>query len=271
MPNIAVTSKETQQLLLSADTNTVTLSENSVVKIDTAIEDVASITREGNAAIVNLKNGEKVVIESYFDDPLDSHHIVFDNGEQLYWAEFANAAGEILPTIKYHFIETISPLLYADTLAALMPWVTGAVAAGATIAAVGSDSDSASSNTPVDSTAAEQLVIAAEEAQQAAEDLLNQAQEDGLITLEEQAQLQDAADAAAEAKDTAQDAVTALPESADKEELQDRLDAINDPITVPPVNDADGNGIDDAFEAAEALVTDAENAHQAAEDVIAGA
>ena len=82
MPNIAVTSKETQQLLLSADTNTVTLSENSVVKIDTAIEDVASITREGNAAIVNLKNGEKVVIESYFDDPLDSHHIVFDNGEQ---------------------------------------------------------------------------------------------------------------------------------------------------------------------------------------------
>ncbi|WP_329414755.1 BapA/Bap/LapF family large adhesin [Acinetobacter indicus] len=271
MPNIAVTSKETQQLLLSADTNTVTLSENSVVKIDTAIEDVASITREGNAAIVNLKNGEKVVIESYFDDPLDSHHIVFDNGEQLYWAEFANAAGEILPTIKYHFIETISPLLYADTLAALMPWVTGAVAAGATIAAVGSDSDSASSNTPVDSTAAEQLVIAAEEAQQAAEDLLNQAQEDGLITSEEQAQLQDAADAAAEAKDTAQDAVTALPESADTEELQDRLDAINDPITVPPVNDADGNGIDDAFEAAEALVTDAENAHQAAEDVIAGA
>src|SRR5690554_5701125 len=271
MPNIAITSKETKQLLLSADTNTVTLSENSVVKIDTAIEDVASITREGNAAIVNLKNGEKVVIESYFDDPLDSHHIVFDNGEQLYWAEFANAAGEILPTIKYHFIETISPLLYADTLAALMPWVTGAVAAGATIAAVGSDSDSASSNTPVDSTAAEQLVIAAEEAQQAAEDLLNQAQEDGLITSEEQAQLQDAADAAAEAKDTAQDAVTALPESADKEELQDRLDAINDPITVPPVNDADGNGIDDAFEAAEALVTDAENAHQAAEDVIAGA
>ncbi|WP_374855382.1 BapA/Bap/LapF family large adhesin [Acinetobacter indicus] len=270
MPNIAVTSKETQQLLLSADTNTVTLSENSVVKIDTAIEDVASITREGNAAIVNLKNGEKVVIESYFDDPLDSHHIVFDNGEQLYWAEFANAAGEILPTIKYHFIETISPLLYADTLAALMPWVTGAVAAGATIAAVGSDSDSASSNTPVDSTAAEQLVIAAEEAQQAAEDLLNQAQEDGLITSEEQAQLQDAADAAAEAKDTAQDAVTALPESADKEELQDRLDNLEG-ISVPPVTDADGNGKDDAVEAAEALVTDAENAHQAAEDVIAGA
>uniref|UniRef100_UPI0013150754 GA-like domain-containing protein n=2 Tax=Acinetobacter indicus TaxID=756892 RepID=UPI0013150754 len=270
MPNIAITSKETKQLLLSADTNTVTLSENSVVKIDTAIEDVASITREGNAAIVNLKNGEKVVIESYFDDPLDSHHIVFDNGEQLYWAEFANAAGEILPTIKYHFIETISPLLYADTLAALMPWVTGAVAAGATIAAVGSDSDSASSNTPVDSTAEEQLVIAAEEAQQAAEDLLNQAQEDGLITSEEQAQLQDAADAAAEAKDTAQDAVTALPESADKEELQDRLDNLEG-IRVPPVTDADGNGKDDAVEAAEALVTDAENAHQAAEDVIAGA
>src|SRR5690606_38256840 len=104
--------------------------------------------------------------------------------------------------------------------------------------------------------AAEALVQDAEDKQQAAEDLLNQAQEDGLITSEEQAQLQDAADAAAEAKDTAQDAVTALPESADKEELQDRLDAINDPITVPPVNDADGNGIDDAFEAAEALVTD---------------
>src|SRR5690606_40562630 len=47
----------------------------------------------------------------------------------------------------------------------------------------------------------------------------------------------------------------ALPDSAAKDGLQDRLDAINDPITVPAVNDADGNGIVDDIAAA---VADAE-------------
>src|SRR5690606_15020474 len=91
------------------------------------------------------------------------------------------------------------------------------------------------------------------------------------ITPEEQAQIRDAVDVAAEAKDKAQDAVDELPEGADKDRLQDRLDDLNDPIIVPPVNDADGNGIDDAIDVVEDLVAAAEQAYRDAADALEAA
>ncbi|HCL0977529.1 TPA: hypothetical protein N1273_005042, partial [Salmonella enterica] len=109
--------------------------------------------------------------------------------------------------------------------------------------------------------AAEALVTDAENAHQAAEDVIAGAQEDGLISPAEQQAIQDAVDAATEAEQTAQDAVTALPESTDKDGLQDRLDALTD-LEVPAVNDQDGNGIDDATDS---LIADAEAAVAAAE------
>ena len=127
----------------------------------------------------------------------------------------------------------------------------------------------------VEDTAAEQaataLVEDAEAAQEAAEELLAELQEDGLITPAEQAQLQAAADAAAEARAEAEAAVNDLAAGGVRDALEDRLDAINDPITVPPVNDADANGVEDtaAEQAATALVEDAEAAQEAAEELLA--
>nr|WP_180103265.1 BapA/Bap/LapF family large adhesin [Acinetobacter sp. YH12133] len=122
--------------------------------------------------------------------------------------------------------------------------------------------------------AAEALVTDAENAHQAAEDVIAGAQEDGLISPAEQQAIQDAVDAATEAEQTAQDAVTALPESTDKDGLQDRLDALTD-LEVPAVNDQDGNGIDDATDSliadAEAAVAAAEAAYAEAEQAIADA
>ncbi|WP_430623027.1 GA-like domain-containing protein, partial [Acinetobacter amyesii] len=126
-----------------------------------------------------------------------------------------------------------------------------------------------STENPVD--LATDLVEAAEDAYQAAEDALTDANADGLITPEEKAALEDALKDAQDAKDAAQNAVDALPDSADKDALQDRIDALTD-IVIPPVTDADGNGIDDAVDAqiadAEAAVKAAEDAYQAAEDAL---
>ena len=92
----------------------------------------------------------------------------------------------------------------------------------------------------VEDTAAEQaataLVEDAEAAQEAAEELLAELQEDGLITPAEQAQLQAAADAAAEARAEAEAAVDDLAAGGVRDALEDRLDAINDPIIVPAVS-----------------------------------
>ncbi|MDM1273097.1 GA-like domain-containing protein, partial [Acinetobacter indicus] len=69
---------------------------------------------------------------------------------------------------------------------------------------------------------------------------------------------------------TAQDAVTALPESTDKDGLQDRLDALTD-IEIPAVNDANENGIPDDIQDVADLVTAAEAAYTAAEQALADA
>ncbi|NHC05130.1 hypothetical protein G9F31_15505, partial [Acinetobacter sp. 187] len=110
-------------------------------------------------------------------------------------------------------------------------------------------------------TLAEDLVEAAEQAHQAAEDVIADAQTDGLITPAGQQAIQDAVDAANKAEKTAQDAVNVLPDNTDKDGLQDRLDDLID-LVVPAVNDQDGNGIDDVVDS---LVADVEAAVGAAE------
>ena len=144
-------------------------------------------------------------------------------------------------------------------------WVVGAGLAGA-VAAVASnlsdDSDHSSNANESDVNAAKLLVLTAETAHQVAEDLITDAQTDGLITPEEQQAIQDAVDAATAAEQAAQEAVTALPESADKDGLQDRIDALTD-LDVPAVTDPQV--------AADALVTEAETAEAAAETALSQA
>ncbi|WP_216069362.1 GA-like domain-containing protein, partial [Acinetobacter ursingii] len=83
-------------------------------------------------------------------------------------------------------------------------------------------------------------------AYQDAKDALTTANTDGLINPAEKAALEQAKADAEAAKAAAQARVDALPstEQTAKDALDLRLDALTDPvITVPAVNDADGNGV----------------------------
>ncbi|ATO19676.1 hypothetical protein BS636_08430 [Acinetobacter sp. LoGeW2-3] len=273
MANIEILAKDNGQIIQSLNADSVVLNQNSIVKVGAKIEDVANITREGNAAIITLKNGEKIVVENYFDPAVNESLLAFEgNNGELYWAEFTDSSGQLLDVIKYNPIT--EEALLGGAASELLPWIGGAIAVGGIAAAASSGGSSNNGGgspvtNPVD--AAEALIKDAEDKQKAAEDLLNELQKDGLITPEEQAQIQDAVDAAAAAKDKAQDAVNALPDGSDKDRLQDRLDDLNDPIIVPPVNDADADGVEDTVEeqAATALVEEAEAAQKAAEDLLA--
>ncbi|WP_395527275.1 GA-like domain-containing protein, partial [Acinetobacter variabilis] len=105
----------------------------------------------------------------------------------------------------------------------------------------------ADSNGVLDSTdvaAATAAVVAAEQAYQDAKDALTAANTDGLINPTEKAALEKAKTDAEAAKAAAQAKVDALPatEQTAKDALDERLDKLTDPvITVPAVNDADGN------------------------------
>ncbi|WP_241962824.1 LPXTG cell wall anchor domain-containing protein [Staphylococcus xylosus] len=111
---------------------------------------------------------------------------------------------------------------------------------------------------------AESKVTEAEAADQAAKTKLTEYQQDGLITEPEKADLDNLATTAQTAKTEAQGLVDALPDVL-KGDLPTRLNNLTG-IQVPEVNDADGNGIADDKDRAQAenKVTEAEAADQTA-------
>ncbi|MGE8539801.1 MAG: BapA/Bap/LapF family prefix-like domain-containing protein, partial [Acinetobacter sp.] len=116
MANVQVVSKQSHQVLEQTLDNSVLLKENSVVKIDVDKELVESITRDGNSAVVKLKNGETIVIEDFFTGEANANTIVFNGDEGLYWAQFTDAAGNVSSSIVYNPIQDITPLLYGETV-----------------------------------------------------------------------------------------------------------------------------------------------------------
>ncbi|PNZ88160.1 YSIRK-type signal peptide-containing protein [Staphylococcus pettenkoferi] len=115
---------------------------------------------------------------------------------------------------------------------------------------------------------AQAAVDAAKSADQAAQDKLKEANADGLITPDEHDALEKANQAAADAKQNAQEKVDLLP-SDQRGDMPNELDQLHG-IDVPDVNDSDANGVSDDVdkqrEEAQAAVDAAKNADQAAQD-----
>src|SRR5690554_3532885 len=166
---------------------------------------------------------------------------------------------------------TALPDTAADTKADLQDTLNGLT--DITIPAV-NDADADGVEDTAQVAAAEAAVADAEAAYAAADQALIDANADGLITPAEVATLEQAKADAQAAKDVAQGLVTALPDTAadTKADLQDRLDGLTD-ITIPAVNDADADGVEDTAQvaAAEAAVADAEAAYAAADQALANA
>ncbi|SUO92534.1 GA-like domain-containing protein [Suttonella indologenes] len=112
---------------------------------------------------------------------------------------------------------------------------------------------------------AETAVAAAEQAAKEAKDKLAEVSANNLINPDEKAAVEEANAKVAEAKDKAQVAINLLANSAEKTALQERANAV-ETVSVPAINDQDGNGKDDAVEAAEAAVAAAEQAAKEAKD-----
>src|SRR5574344_1408536 len=180
-------SPKSGELIKEINNNVIKLSESSIIKINLNIEDVAKITRQGNAALITLNNGETITLENYFDYSADTTKILFENNGELYWAQCTDEAGVVIDTINYLPVEILGTE-GAATDAAISPWLIAAGLAtglGIAIESVSSDGNNQNNKDPLDH--ATDLVEAAEKANQAGKDLVDQANEDGLITSEEHA------------------------------------------------------------------------------------
>ena len=277
MKNITIYEKGTAKVLTQDLVN----KHYSVYKVNLDSAEIAKIVKVNNNLEVYLKNGEKVVIDDFFIGEKPKEFTIETADGKHYLLNFLefDATGTVTK-IDYLGITDFQEYLVGHH-SAVPAWAWVAAAAGAIgIAAASGGSGGSSHSEEKDQTKvlaeAEVKVKAAEKAYQDALTALNEAKADGIISQSEQAVLIKARDDAQAAKAAAQAAVDGLPAElqTEKDAFQDRIDGLTD-ITIPAVNDTDGNGIADDVDALIAaagdLVAAAEQAYQDAQTALTAA
>ncbi|RSC21720.1 Ig-like domain-containing protein [Acinetobacter sp. FDAARGOS_515] len=156
MSDIQIIAKASHATLVNSTASTVKLTEASVVLIKAPSTDVKAITRNGTSAVVELNNGEKIIIQDFFSTQTATNNsLVFEDApNKLMWAQFVDAQGNAMNPVIYEPLTKLEPLLYDDHGNAISPWawVAGVAAVGAIAAAAGGGGGSSggSGATPVD-------------------------------------------------------------------------------------------------------------------------
>ncbi|WP_157952954.1 Ig-like domain-containing protein [Limnobaculum parvum] len=131
---------------LDSATQTITLTEPSIVKIHGAVKTVVSYERQGNDLIIHMMDGSIVICKDYFFEVDGTHsELVFTNdAQELVHVTFPESQGVDVLIPEYQSIEDISPLyLVEHSSNNLFPLGLGALAIlGAGVAIANSNSNS---------------------------------------------------------------------------------------------------------------------------------
>ncbi|OTG90607.1 Ig-like domain-containing protein, partial [Acinetobacter sp. ANC 3832] len=128
MTRIVVVAKNGGDLLQDTQASDVVLNQASVVQVGVTKEHVESILREGNSVVITLKDGEKIVIENFFNDANNADNsLVFPEQDKGFALVEFDAAGK---GVNYAGLESVEPLIYSDGNAGLIPWLFPVVTAG---------------------------------------------------------------------------------------------------------------------------------------------
>ncbi|MDC4763775.1 biofilm-associated Ig-like repeat protein Blp1, partial [Acinetobacter baumannii] len=102
-----------------------------IAKIDINPERIASITRDGNSAVIHLKDGTEIVLENFFIS--ENPQILLNEG-QTYWA--ANLAEDATgqTTVNYLELKEIPKYIDASSSVPIWSWVVSALAGAGTVA-----------------------------------------------------------------------------------------------------------------------------------------
>ena len=142
MPSVQVINKQTHQateLNLNAF-NSMTLQNPSVIKLQVDPKDVDKILIQDKDLVIQLKNGEVLVIKDYV--LIDNSLVFVGNNGQLNWVQFSDANAAVV-TSQQTQIDDLDPLLYPTALASSGVWAAAAaVALG--IGVLSNDSDDSS-------------------------------------------------------------------------------------------------------------------------------
>ncbi|WP_342371227.1 biofilm-associated Ig-like repeat protein Blp1 [Acinetobacter sp. D009] len=112
-------------------TRNIVVNPKEVAKIDINPEKISSITREGNSAIVHLKDGTEIVLENYFIS--ENPQILLNEG-QNYWAANLGEDASGQTTVNYLELKDTPKLIDSSSSVPLWSWVVSALAGAGTIA-----------------------------------------------------------------------------------------------------------------------------------------
>jgi len=112
-------------------TKNIVVNPKEVAKIDINPEKISSITREGNSAIVHLKDGTEIVLENYFIG--ENPQILLNEG-QSYWAANLGEDASGQTTVNYLELKDTPKLIDSSSSVPLWSWVVSALAGAGTIA-----------------------------------------------------------------------------------------------------------------------------------------
>ncbi|HCA5184592.1 TPA: Ig-like domain repeat protein [Acinetobacter baumannii] len=112
-------------------TKNIVVDPKVIAKIDINPERIASITRDGNSAVIHLKDGTEIVLENFFIS--ENPQILLNEG-QTYWA--ANLAEDATgqTTVNYLELKEIPKYIDASSSVPIWSWVVSALAGAGTVA-----------------------------------------------------------------------------------------------------------------------------------------
>ncbi|WP_035357257.1 Ig-like domain-containing protein, partial [Acinetobacter calcoaceticus] len=112
-------------------TKNIVVDPKEIAKIDISPEKIASITREGNNAIIHLKDGTEIVLENYFIS--ENPQILLNEG-QSYWTANLGEDATGQPTVNYLELKDAPKFIDSSSSVPIWTGVVSALAGAGTIA-----------------------------------------------------------------------------------------------------------------------------------------
>ena len=112
-------------------TKNIVVDPKEIAKIDINPEKIASITRDGNSAIVHLKDGTEIVLENFFVS--ENPQIILNDGQRYWTANLGeDATGQT--SVNYLELKDVPKFIDSSSSVPIWSWAVSALAGAGTVA-----------------------------------------------------------------------------------------------------------------------------------------
>lgn len=113
MTRIVVAAKQDKILLQDTQSNKILMTQPAIIQVGVKKEDVQSISKEGNNLLIQLKNGEQIVLENFYpENGVTQNSLAFPEPDGKFAVANFNEQGKFT---NYSGLDKLEGLLYENT------------------------------------------------------------------------------------------------------------------------------------------------------------